>query len=130
MFFLGFSESGCQMTVSGAIFALPERQNIMRPIDIDALSEDELIELNHKVVARLRFLSQMRSHSAMLDFRVGERVKFHPDGGPELQVCSPEPIRPARRPPAQTIPASRASQIALLKRRSADPTRQTDCGEK
>jgi len=59
-------------------------QNIMRPIDIDALSEDELIELNHKIVARLRFLSQMRSHSAMLDFRVGERVKFHPDGGPEL----------------------------------------------
>ena len=46
----------------------------MRPLDIDALSEDELIELNHKVVARLRFLSQMRSHSAMLDFRVGERV--------------------------------------------------------
>jgi hypothetical protein len=64
MFFLGFSESGCQMTVSATIFALPERQNIMRPIDIDALSEDELIELNHKVVARLRFLSQMRSQSA------------------------------------------------------------------
>jgi hypothetical protein len=57
---------------------------LMRHIDIDSLSEDELIELNHKVVARLRFLSQMRSHSAMLDFRVGERVKFHPDGGPEL----------------------------------------------
>jgi hypothetical protein len=57
---------------------------LMRHIDIDSLSEDELIELNHKIVARLRFLSQMRSHSAMLDFRVGERVKFHPDGGPEL----------------------------------------------
>jgi hypothetical protein len=56
----------------------------MRHIDIDSLSEEELIELNHKVVARLRFLSQMRSHSAMLDFRIGERVKFHPDGSPEL----------------------------------------------
>lgn len=56
----------------------------MPHIDIDSLSESELIELNHKVVARLRFLSQMRSHSAMLDFRVGERVKFHPDGQPEL----------------------------------------------
>jgi hypothetical protein len=56
----------------------------MPHIDIDSLSEAELIELNHKVVARLRFLSQMRSHSAMLDFRVGERVKFHPDGQPEL----------------------------------------------
>jgi len=56
----------------------------MRHIDIDSFSEDELIELNHKVVARLRFLSQMRSHSAMMDFRVGERVKFRPDGSPEL----------------------------------------------
>ncbi|MGB8472583.1 MAG: hypothetical protein WCE61_00705 [Candidatus Acidiferrum sp.] len=52
----------------------------MRHIDIDSLSEEDLIELNHKVVARLRFLHQMRSHSAMLDFRIGERVKFHPDG--------------------------------------------------
>ncbi len=56
----------------------------MRHIDIDSLSEEELIELNHKVVARLRFLNQMRSHSAMLDFRIGERVKFHPDGNPEV----------------------------------------------
>ena len=56
----------------------------MRTINIDSLSEAELIELNHKVVARLRFLSQMRSHSAMLGFRIGERVKFHPDGQPEL----------------------------------------------
>jgi hypothetical protein len=61
-----------------------EGADCMRSIDIDSLSEDELIELNHKVVARLRFLSQMRSHSAMLDFRIGERVKFHPTGGPEL----------------------------------------------
>jgi hypothetical protein len=57
---------------------------MMRHIDIDSLSEDELVELNHKVVARLRFLSQMRSHSAMLDFRVGERVKFYRDGDDEL----------------------------------------------
>jgi len=58
------------------------RQSAMRHIDIDSLTEEELIELNHKVVARLRFLHQMRSHSAMLDFRIGERVKFHPDGRP------------------------------------------------
>ena len=62
----------------------PWKANIMRHIDIDSLSEDELIELNHKVVARLRFLSQMRSHSVMLDFRVGERVKFRRDGDHEL----------------------------------------------
>jgi len=55
--------------------------NYMRHIDIDSRSEEELIELNHKVVARLRFLHHMRSHSAMLGFRIGERVKFHPGGG-------------------------------------------------
>jgi hypothetical protein len=53
-------------------------------IDIDGLSEDELIELNHKVVARLRFLREMRSHAVMLDFRIGEKVRFYPDGHPEL----------------------------------------------
>lgn len=56
----------------------------MSKFDIDSLSEQNLIELNHKIVARLRFLSQMRSHSQMLDFRIGERVKFRPDGRPEL----------------------------------------------
>ena len=56
----------------------------MSEFDIDSLSEDDLIELNHKIVARLRFLSQMRSHSLMLDFRIGERVKFRPDGRGEV----------------------------------------------
>ena len=56
----------------------------MSNFDIDSLSEKDLIELNHKIVARLRFLSQMRSHSMMLDFRIGERVKFRPDGRPEI----------------------------------------------
>ena len=56
----------------------------MSKIDIDSLSEEDLIELNHKIVARLRFLSQMRTHRAMLDFRIGERVKFRPSGRPDL----------------------------------------------
>jgi hypothetical protein len=56
----------------------------MRKFDIDSLSEAELIELNHKIVARLRFLNQMRSHSAMLEFRIGERVKFRPAGRPDM----------------------------------------------
>ena len=56
----------------------------MRNFDIDSLTEEDLIELNHKIVARLRFLSQMRTHSAMLDFRIGERVKFSPSGRPEV----------------------------------------------
>ena len=31
-------------------------------MDIDKLSEEELIDLNHRIVERLRFLSQMRTH--------------------------------------------------------------------
>jgi hypothetical protein len=53
----------------------------MRQIDIDSLSQEELIALNHKVVARLRFLHQMRSHSTMPSFRIDERVSFHAAGG-------------------------------------------------
>jgi len=53
-------------------------------IDIEKLSEAELIDLNHRIVERLRFLSHMRAHSQMLDFKIGERVTFHPDGHPPL----------------------------------------------
>ena len=49
-------------------------------IDIDKLSEEELIDLNNRIVARLRFLNQMRAHSQMLDFRIGDRVTFQPEG--------------------------------------------------
>ncbi len=49
-------------------------------INIDALSEADLIDLNHKIVARLRVMAQLRAHSAMLEFRVGDRVSFQPDG--------------------------------------------------
>lgn len=52
------------------------------PIDIDTLRESELIDLNHRIVARLRFLREVDAHSSMLEFRIGERVAFHPDGRP------------------------------------------------
>ena len=53
-------------------------------IDIDKLTEEELIDLNNRIVARLRFLNQMRAHSQMLDFRIGDRVTFQPEGRPPL----------------------------------------------
>ncbi len=53
-------------------------------IDIDQLSEAELIDLNHHIVARLKMLRQLHAHSAMLEFRIGERVSFQPDGHPVL----------------------------------------------
>ena len=53
-------------------------------IDIDRLTEAELVDLNNRIVARLKFMQQMRAHADMLDFRIGERVSFQPDGHPLL----------------------------------------------
>ncbi len=53
-------------------------------IDIDKLSEAELIDLNNKIVERLRILNQLRVHSQIMEFRIGERVTFQPEGRPPL----------------------------------------------
>lgn len=53
-------------------------------IDIDKLTEAELIDLNNRIVERLRFLSQMRAHGQMLQFRIGDRVTFQPEGRPSV----------------------------------------------
>ncbi|MDQ3173426.1 MAG: hypothetical protein M3Q91_06920 [Acidobacteriota bacterium] len=53
-------------------------------IDIDGLTEAELIDLNHRVVERLKFLNHMRAHAQMLEFRIGDRVSFQPEGRPLL----------------------------------------------
>ena len=49
-------------------------------IDIDKLSEDELIELNHKIVQRLKFLESMHAHRDMMQFAIGQKVSFQPSG--------------------------------------------------
>ena len=54
-------------------------------INIDELSESELIDLNNRIVERLRFLRQARTHSKMLEFGIGDRVAFTPSGN--------EPVR-------------------------------------
>ena len=48
-------------------------------INIDKLTEAELIDLNHRVVERLRFLQHARAHATMLRFSIGDRVMFEPD---------------------------------------------------
>jgi hypothetical protein len=48
----------------------------MTTIDIDRLSEAELVDLHHRIVERLRFLEQMRAHTRMLEFSIGDRVCF------------------------------------------------------
>ena len=49
-------------------------------VDIDQLTEAELVDLNHKIVARLKMLNEMRAHARMLDFKIGDRVTFEPEG--------------------------------------------------
>jgi len=51
-------------------------------IDIDGLTEAELIDLNHRIVERLKFFNHMRAHAQMLEFRIGDRVSFQPEGRP------------------------------------------------
>jgi hypothetical protein len=50
-------------------------------IDLDRLTESELIDLNHRIVARLRMFTQLRAHASMLEFKVGERVSFDAEDG-------------------------------------------------
>ncbi|OGL16772.1 MAG: hypothetical protein A3K12_04135 [Candidatus Rokubacteria bacterium RIFCSPLOWO2_12_FULL_71_19] len=51
-------------------------------IDIDKLAEAELVDLSNRIVERLRFLNQMRAHAQMLEFKIGDRVSFQPEGRP------------------------------------------------
>jgi hypothetical protein len=50
------------------------------PIDITKFSETQLVELNHRIVARLRTLQEARMTQQMQSFRVGDRVSFHAPG--------------------------------------------------
>ncbi|MCK4378508.1 MAG: hypothetical protein KAW01_04150 [Deltaproteobacteria bacterium] len=49
-------------------------------LNIDDLSEKELLALNHRIVERLKFLDSMHAHAEMMEFNIGEKVSFHPSG--------------------------------------------------
>jgi hypothetical protein len=49
-------------------------------IDIDNLTEDQLIALNLRVVERLKELHSQHIHREMMQFDVGESVCFKPPG--------------------------------------------------
>ncbi len=40
-------------------------------INIDQLTEAELVDLNRRIVERLRMLHQMHAHVRMLEFHIG-----------------------------------------------------------
>jgi hypothetical protein len=49
-------------------------------IDISRLDEAELVDLNRRIVARLKYLQEARTQHQMLSVQVGDRVRFHPPG--------------------------------------------------
>lgn len=51
------------------------------PIDIDGLSLEELIQLNHRIVERIKMLRDMQAHVDMMAFNLGARVSFDTQEG-------------------------------------------------
>ena len=49
-------------------------------INIDNMTQDELLALNRRVLARLKLLEQHDTLNSMVKFEVGQRVSFDPDG--------------------------------------------------
>ena len=54
-----------------SIRSMGETEGIVA-IDIDKLTEAELVDLNNRIVERLRFLAQARAHTRMLRFKIGD----------------------------------------------------------
>src|SRR5260370_35229080 len=53
----------------------------MNRINIDHLTEAELVDLNHRIVERVRLMSRVHAHKAMMEFGIGDRVTFEPEDG-------------------------------------------------
>lgn len=52
-------------------------ENLPRVLSaLEMLTEEELVQLNHVIVQRLRLMQQIRAHGKMINLRVGQRVKF------------------------------------------------------
>ena len=76
---VGKNLSGAVVSSRCTFYTIWNIENVMM-IDIDRLTEAELIDLNRRIVERLRLLDQMRAHGQMLEFKVGDRVRFQPAG--------------------------------------------------
>ena len=51
------------------------------PVDIDGLSLEELMQLNQRVVERIKMLQAMQAHVDMMAFNLGTKVSFDTDEG-------------------------------------------------
>ena len=49
-------------------------------INLDKLTEDELLALKRRIIERLKLIQQHKTLDSMIKFEVGQRVGFDPDG--------------------------------------------------
>ena len=62
--------------------APPDGDNLPKVLSVlDQLTEEELVQLNRVVVARLRLIQQIREHGRMMEFRLGQNVQFTDSAG-------------------------------------------------
>jgi len=54
-------------------------------IDIDRLTRNELVDLNRRIVERLKFMDALDAHREIMKLSVGARVRFEAPGRGELQ---------------------------------------------
>jgi hypothetical protein len=53
-------------------------------IDLTRYTEQELLDLNRRIIERIKLLRQGRCRESMAEFNVGDRVSFHPDCGHDV----------------------------------------------
>ena len=53
-------------------------------INIDHLSVDELVTLNHHIIERMKMLESLEAHKSMMQFHPGARVSFDSPSGERL----------------------------------------------
>jgi hypothetical protein len=59
-----------------------QSNNLPRILSVlDLLTEEELSQLNHMVVQRLRLMQQIRAHGQMANLRIGQTVTFPDSAG-------------------------------------------------
>ena len=64
-----------------AMDAGPSR-NLPRVLSaLELLTEEELVQLNRIVIARLRLMQEIRAHGRMMDFQLGQSVQFTDPSG-------------------------------------------------
>jgi hypothetical protein len=56
------------------------------PIDIDGLSYEELVQLDRRIVERLKMLQAVKAHVDMMAFNLGARVRFDSQDGRQLGI--------------------------------------------